>query len=126
VLRQSDADVATVIGVGVTLFEALEAYDILKAEGVAIRVIDLYSIQPIDANALTKAGLETGRLITVEDHYETGGIGDAVATAVAPAGLTVRRLAVRDIPRSGKPDELIEKYGISASAIVSAIKEQKK
>lgn len=125
VLRQSDADVATVIGAGVTLFEALKAYDMLKAEDVSIRVIDLYSIQPIDANALTKAGRETGRLITVEDHYETGGIGDAVATAVAAAGLTVRRLAVSEIPRSGKPDELIEKYGISASAIVSAIKDQK-
>src|SRR5690606_28300961 len=102
-----------------------KAYDTLKAEGIAIRVIDLYSIQPIDANALTKAGLETGRLITVEDHYETGGIGDAVATAVAPAGLTVKRLAVQAIPRSGKPGELLEKYGISASAIVSAVREQK-
>ncbi len=122
VLRSSDADTATVIGVGVTVFEALKAHDLLAAEGVAIRVIDLYSIQPLDAPALIKAGLETRRLITVEDHYASGGVGDAVAAAVAPAGLTVTRLAVTEIPRSGKPDELIEKYGISATAIVKAVK----
>ena len=94
VLRQSANDVATVIGAGVTLFEALKAYDALAAEGIAIRVIDLYSIQPIDAASLIAAARETGRLITVEDHYAVGGIGDAVARAVAPAGLTVTRLAV--------------------------------
>ena len=87
-----------------------------------IRVIDLYSVQPIDADALVRAGRETARLITVEDHYVSGGIGDAVARAVASAGLTVTRLAVREIPRSGKPDELVDKYGISARHIVEAIK----
>ncbi|MDH4066685.1 MAG: transketolase, partial [Acidobacteriota bacterium] len=122
VLRQSDADVATVVGAGVTLFEALKAYDLLKAEGLSIRVIDLYSIQPIDAQALINAGLDTERIITVEDHYIVGGIGDAVARAVAGAGLAVTRLAVGEIPRSGKPDELIEKYGISARAIVEAVR----
>jgi transketolase len=122
VLRRSDADTATVIGAGVTLFEALKAHDQLKAEGIAIRVIDLYSIQPIDAAALIAAGRETGRLITVEDHYLAGGLGDAVARAVAPAGLTVHRLAVREIPRSGKPDELIDAYGLSARAIVEAVR----
>jgi len=122
VLRSSAGDTATVIGAGVTLFEALEAHDALKAEGIAIRVIDLYSIQPIDAAALIAAGRETGRIITVEDHYIAGGIGDAVARAVAPAGLTVTRLAVTEIPRSGKPDELIAKYGISARAIIEAVR----
>jgi len=123
VVRQSDTDVATVIGAGVTLFEALKAYEQLKAEGVHIRVIDLYSIQPIDAAALVAAGMATGRrLITVEDHYLVGGLGDAVARAVAPAGLTVTRLGVTEIPRSGKPDELIDHYGISARAIVAAVR----
>ena len=122
VLRRSDADRATVVGTGVTLFEALKAHETLAAEGIHIRVIDLYSIQPIDAASLIAAGRETGRLITVEDHYRAGGIGDAVARAVAPAGLTVTRLAVPEIPRSGKPDELIDKYGISARAIVAAMR----
>jgi transketolase len=85
-------------------------------------VIDLYSLHPIDAPALVDAGKHTGRLITVEDHYSAGGIGDAVARAVASAGLTVTRLAVTEIPRSGKPDELIDKYGISARAIVDAVR----
>jgi transketolase len=94
----------------------------LKTSGTNIRVIDLYSLQPIDAETLIKAGRETGRLITVEDHYPAGGIGDAVARAVAPAGLAVTRLAVREIPRSGKPDELLDKFGISARHIVAAIR----
>jgi transketolase len=123
VLRESDSDVATVIGAGVTLFEALKAYDQLKAAGTSIRVIDLYSVAPIDRDGLVKAGRATkGRLITVEDHYAAGGIGDAVAEAVADAGLTVRRLAVREIPRSGKPEELLERFGISAKHIVEAVK----
>ncbi|HXG87741.1 MAG TPA: transketolase [Vicinamibacterales bacterium] len=121
VLRSSSADTATVIGAGVTLYEALKAYDELKKSGVSIRVIDLYSLQPIDAATLITAGKETRRLITVEDHYLAGGIGDAVARAVAPAGLTVTRLAVTQIPRSGKPDELLDKYGISARHIVAAV-----
>jgi transketolase len=123
VLRQSDKDVATVIGAGITLFEALKAYDQLQAAGTAIRVIDLYSVQPVDKAALIAAGRASGgRLITVEDHYAAGGIGDAVAEAVADAGLTVHRLAVREIARSGKPEELVERYGISATHIVDAVK----
>jgi transketolase len=123
VLRQSGQDVATVIGAGVTVFEALKAYDKLKAEGTSIRVIDLYSLAPVDAAGLTAAARATGgRLITVEDHYPAGGVGDAVAEAVAAAGFTVHRLAVREIPRSGKPDELLERFGISAAHIVSAVR----
>jgi transketolase len=122
VLRRSDADTATVIGAGVTLYEALKAHDRLKKDGVSIRVIDLYSVQPIDAKTLLTAARETGRLITVEDHYVAGGIGDAVARAVAAEGHSVTRLAVREIPRSGKPEELLEKFGISAGHIVEAVK----
>jgi transketolase len=96
VLRESAADVATVIGAGVTVFEALKAHDQLNAQGVSIRVIDLYSVHPVDAPTLLRCARETkGRLITVEDHYAGGGIGDAVASAVAAEGFTVGRLEVR-------------------------------
>ena len=121
VLRSSAEDVATVVGAGVTVFEALKAYDELKAGGVNIRVIDLYSVQPVDAATLLECARATkGRVITVEDHYSAGGIGDAVAAALAPAGMTVQRLAVTQIPRSGTPDELLDVYGISARHIVAA------
>ena len=123
VLRQSGDDAATVIGAGVTVFEALKAYESLKASGTSIRVIDLYSVSPVDQDGLVAAARATGgRLITVEDHYAAGGIGDAVAEAVADAGFTVHRLAVREIPRSGKPDELLDRYGISARHIVEAVR----
>jgi transketolase len=124
ILRRSAADVATVIGAGVTVFEALKAHAELQAGGVNIRVVDLYSLQPIDAASLLQCAAETkGRLITVEDHYATGGIGDAVAAAVAGGGFTVKRLAVPEIPRSGTPDQLLDHYGISARHIVAAVKE---
>jgi len=123
VLRRSGEDVATVIAAGVTLFEALEACDQLNRAGVAIRVIDLYSIQPLDEGTLRQAAADTkGRLITVEDHYSGGGIGDAVAAATSGVA-TVRKLAVREIPRSGKPDELLDRFGISAAHIVAAVRE---
>jgi transketolase len=126
VVRKSDGDVATVIGAGVTVFEAIKAYDQLLAEGTRIRVIDLYSVAPVDRDALVAAGRASrGHLITVEDHYAVGGIGDAVAEAVAGAGLTVRRLAVREIPRSGKPEELLDRFGISAKHIVETVKSLK-
>ncbi len=122
VLRESATDVATVIGAGITLFEALKAHDLLKAEGIAIRVVDAYSLQPIDADTLQRCARETARLITVEDHYAVGGLGDAVARAVAPVGAVVTRLAVREIPRSGTPDELVHYYGLSAQKIADAVR----
>ena len=126
VLRESRDDVATVIGAGVTVFEALKAYDELRAERMPIRVIDLYSLSPIDRDALIAAARATGgNLITVEDHYATGGVGDAVAEAVAGAGFTVHRIAIREIPRSGKPEELLERFGISASHIVKQVRSLK-
>jgi transketolase len=106
------------------VFEALKAYDQLKASGTSISVIDLYSVSPVDEAALVAAARATGgRVITVEDHYAAGGIGDAVAAAVAGSGYTVHRLAVREIPRSGKPDELLDRFGISAGHIVEAVHE---
>ncbi|MEN3338730.1 MAG: transketolase [Acidobacteriota bacterium] len=123
VLRQSDSDAAVVIGAGITVFEALKAYDQLKAEGLSIRVIDAYSVQPIDAKTMLDAARATrGNVITVEDHYAAGGIGDAVSEAVADGGFAVHRLAVREVPRSGQPDELIDRYGLSARHIVDAVR----
>jgi transketolase len=123
-LRQSDTDVVTVVAAGVTVFEALKACDTLKAAGTGIRVIDAYSLQPIDRDGLIAAGRATnGRIITVEDHYAHGGLGDAVSEAVWDQGFRVKRLAVREIPRSGTPDELLDRYGISARAIVAAVNE---
>ena len=123
VLRQSNSDAATVIGAGVTVHEALKAHDELQQSGINIRVIDLYSVQPIDTATLTAAAQATdGVVVTVEDHYAAGGIGDAVSEALAPAGAVVRRLAVREIPRSGQPDELMDRYGISARHIADAVR----
>jgi transketolase len=123
VLRESAQDVATVVGAGVTVFEALAAYEELKKSGTSIRVVDLYSVSPVDRDALLTAGRATGGcLITVEDHYAAGGIGDAVAGAVADAGVVVHRLAVREIPRSGKPAELLDRFGISARHIIDAVR----
>ena len=125
VLRESVSDLATVVAAGVTVFEALAAYDRLQSEGISIRVIDAYSVQPVDTETLVNAGLQTGRqLITVEDHYSVGGLGDAVSEAVADHGITVARLAVREIPRSGKSAELLERYGISSSHIIAAVHRQ--
>jgi transketolase len=127
VLRQSGDDVAMVVAAGVTVFEALKAYEQLKAEGIAIRVVDAYCVQPIDAATLNAGARATGGVvITVEDHYSAGGLGDAVSEALAPANVVVERLAVRAIPRSGEPDELVDKFGISARHVVDAVKRSRK
>jgi transketolase len=123
VLRESANDAATIVAAGVTVFEALKAYNELKAAGTSVRVIDLYSVSPVDAKGLVEAARATGsHIITVEDHYAAGGIGDAVAEAVSADGIRVHRLAVREIPRSGKPEELLDRYGISSKHIVAAVK----
>ena len=103
-LRENSDDQATVIGAGVTLHEALEAYEDLKSEGISIRVIDLYSVKPVDTESLLRAAAVTNNtLITVEDHYREGGLGDAVLDAVASQGIKVHKLAVTSLPsRSGK------------------------
>ena len=124
VVRKNENDSVTVVAAGVTLHEALKAHDALREEGIHIRVIDVYSLKPIDAAALRTAAAETnGTLITAEDHYPEGGLGDAVLDAVATEGIRVHKLAVTGMPRSGKPDELLERHGISANAIVQKVKE---
>jgi transketolase len=126
VLRHSDADRATVVAAGVTVFEALAACWELKQAGIPIRVIDLYSIKPLDAATLKEAARATQVIITVEDHFAEGGLGEAVATILAGSGTAVHCLAVRQKPRSGKPGELLDFEGISARAIVAAVKESLK
>jgi transketolase len=127
VVRQSAQDRVTVIGAGITLHEALKAADELKSQGTAIRVIDLYCVKPIDGKAIAEQVQATGgRLVTVEDHWPEGGIGEAVLSALAEAGVVPtksRLLAVRDMPHSGKPEELVDAFGISARHIAAAVRE---
>jgi transketolase len=120
-VRSSAKDVVTIVAAGVTLHEALAAHERLAGEGVAVRVIDLYSVKPVDVETLRRAAAETRAIVTVEDHSVAGGIGDAVADAV-DGRARVERLGVRAIPHSGKPGELMEAHGISAGAIVRAVK----
>jgi transketolase len=120
-LRSSAKDRVTIVAAGVTVAEALKAHEALGKDGIAARIIDLYSVKPVDEATLRKAAEETRGIVTVEDHSASGGIGDAVAAAVA--GRTrVEILGVRDIPRSGKPEELMKAYGISAESIIAAAK----
>uniref|UniRef100_A0AAY4D2Q6 Transketolase n=2 Tax=Denticeps clupeoides TaxID=299321 RepID=A0AAY4D2Q6_9TELE len=124
VVRQSDSDRVTVIGAGVTLHEALAAAQQLASEGVNIRVIDPFTIKPLDAGTIVDSARATGgRIITVEDHYKEGGLGEAVLSAVAgEPSIVVHRLAVSRVPQSGKPQELLDLFGISAKSIVAAVK----
>jgi len=129
VVRQSASDRATVVAAGVTLHEVLKAYEQLKSRGVSIRVIDLYCVKPIDAAALgAEIRATQGRVVTVEDHYAEGGLGEAVLTALATEGVALQgaqRLAVTRVPHSGKPDELLDAFGISARHIISAVEQLK-
>jgi transketolase len=124
VLRSSGADQVTLIGAGVTLHECLAAADQLQAGGITARVIDLYSVKPIDTGALTEAVAATGgRLVVVEDHHPEGGLGSAVVDALTEAGpatLSVAHLAVREMPGSGTSAELLDAAGINASHIAAA------
>lgn len=123
VVKSSKNDTITIIGAGVTLFEALAAYEILKKDNICVRVIDLYSIKPLDMDTLNKAAKETGAIITVEDHYFAGGIGEAVSSALVNTGTKVYSLAVNKMPRSGKSNELLNFEGISAGSIVTKVKQ---
>jgi transketolase len=117
-----DGGDVTLVGCGITVHEALEAAEVLAGEGVSARVIDCYSLKPIDGGTLAAAAGETGRIVTVEDHWPEGGLGEAVLGALAErrAEARVTRLAVTDMPRSGKPDELLAAFGIDAVAIANA------
>jgi transketolase len=127
VLRSSGADDVTLIGAGVTLHECLRAADILAGEGIAARVIDCYSVKPIDTATLTSAaGATNGRIVVAEDHHPEGGLGAAVAGALLAAGrqnLSVAHLAVRGMPGSGTSAELLAWAGIDAGHIAAAARE---
>jgi transketolase len=123
VVRQNAGDKATVVAAGVTLHEALKAADALKAEGIGITVIDAYSIKPLGRDVIKAAAQKTGHtVITVEDHYIEGGLGDAVAGELSVEGIKVHKLAVNALPRSGKADELLAHFGIDAAAIAKKVK----
>jgi len=125
ILRQSADDKLTVVATGITVSEALKAADELKKEGISIRVIDCYSIKPIDATTLKKCLNETKAkiIITVEDHFEHGGMGDFVLQALEGTGARVEKMAVRKISSSGLKDELMDDAGINASHIIAKVKE---
>jgi transketolase len=123
VLRSSDADEVALVGAGITVHEALKAAELLAEEGIAARVIDLYSIKPLDSETLIAAvEMTQGRLVTIEDHWPEGGLGDAVRAALADTEEPPRvvALAVRRMPRSGKPEELLSAAGIDAEHIAAA------
>ena len=122
VVRSSEGDQVTLVGAGITLHEALQAADRLSDEGIAARVIDLYSVKPIDADTLVTAADETGRVVTVEDHWPEGGIGEAVVAALAERDTRARviRLAVHEMPGSATPAEQLAAAGIDAAHIADA------
>jgi transketolase len=121
-LRSSGNDQLTIVSAGVTLFEALVAADKLKGMGIHVRVIDAYSVKPIDEKTLVQAADETKTILTVEDHSVCGGLGEAVSAAVSGHGRVVM-VGVRSIPHSGKPNELMEHFGLSASGIERKVRE---
>jgi transketolase len=125
VLRSSDDDKVTIVAAGITLHESLKAADALASEGINARVIDLYSVKPIDSATLAEAARATdGRVLTVEDHWAEGGIGDAVAAALGEAQLDTPlrlvKIAVTSMPGSAKPDECIAAAGLDAESIAGA------
>ncbi|MFD9637352.1 transketolase family protein, partial [Streptomyces violascens] len=124
VLRSTDRDRATVVAAGVTVHEALRAAELLDREGIDVRIIDLYSVKPVDAEALREAAEATGCLVTVEDHRVQGGIGDAVAEAFADGRPVPRlvRLGVQHMPASASPEEQLHLAGIDAESIAAAVR----
>jgi len=125
-VRHSDRDQVAVIAAGITVHEALKAYEVLKSEGITVRVIDAYSVKPIDRETLHGAARDTlGKLVVVEDHWFEGGLGDAVLDAFADTrvdGIRVIKLAVRDMPGSGTPAQLMDAAGIDADHLMQAVK----
>uniref|UniRef100_A0A8C7LGX9 Transketolase n=1 Tax=Oncorhynchus kisutch TaxID=8019 RepID=A0A8C7LGX9_ONCKI len=124
VVYKTNDDHVTVIGAGVTLHEALAAAEMLKKERINIRVIDPFTIKPLDSKTIIEHAKATrGRIVTVEDHYYEGGLGEAVCSAVVnETGFNVHRMAVAHVPRSGKPTELLKIFGIDRDAIAQAVR----
>ena len=124
VLSSSNNDRVTIATAGVTVHEALKAYESLKAEGILVRVIDTYCVKPIDQEGLLDAAAHSNNLVlVVEEHYGQGGLGDSVLNAIGNKEIQIQKMFVKDIPRSGKPDELLEYFGMSANSIFSKVRE---
>lgn len=123
VLRGSDQDQVSVVAAGITLHEALSAYDTLSKENILVRVIDLYSVKPIDEATLKNAAKETGHILVVEDHYPEGGLGEAVLSALNDTPCDFHHLAVNDLPRSGDAKALMKNFGICADDIVHTVRQ---
>lgn len=123
ILKADRNDIVTIISAGITLYEVLEAYKALKAENISARIIDLYSIKPIDITSLERAARDTRVILTVEDHYLEGGLGEAVGSALSNQIIPIHSLAVRKTPKSGTPQELLNYEDISKSAIIAKVKE---
>jgi transketolase len=132
VLRKSENDVACIVAAGVTLHEALKAHEILARQNVSVAVIDLYSIKPLDAATLISVAKSScNKIITVEDHYSQGGIGEAVLSALRSLGevghgenFSIQSLAIERLPRSGTPEQLLAFEHIDAAAIVKAVEKK--
>ncbi|MFO0579386.1 MAG: transketolase [Polyangia bacterium] len=124
-VRKSDSDRCVIVAAGITLHEALKAHAILKGEGLNVRVIDAYSVKPIDAEGLRAAAAEAGgRIVVVEDHWREGGLGDAVLEVFGETGgARIKKIAVDVLPRSGKPEELLDLYGLSGDKIAATVRE---
>jgi transketolase len=121
VIKKSRHDKALIVAAGITVFEALKAYEVLKKKGIPVRIMDAYCIKPVDRAGLIKNAEETGsKVVAVEDHYPSGGLGCAVLQALGGKAEVIH-LAVDSLPRSGKPEELLDKYGISAKHIIEAV-----
>jgi transketolase len=124
IIQQTAQDHACIVAAGITVHEALKAYEKLAQENIFVTVIDLYSIKPLDASTLLKAARKASNIIiTVEDHYREGGIGEAVESALKNTGISCYSLAVTKLPHSGKPEELLSFEGIDARAIIQCVKE---
>lgn len=123
IIRKSGGDKVLIIAAGITLGEATKAAEIMSSNGTSVRVMDPFTIKPLDKDGVIKNAHECGgRIVTVEDHYSQGGIGDAVLDAVASyRDIVVKKLCIREIPRSGPPMILVKKYGIDSEAIVSGV-----
>lgn len=122
ILRRNKKDVATIIAAGITVHEALKSYDELAKQHIFVRVIDCYSVKPIDEKTIREAARDTKAIVVVEDHVAEGGIADAVRSVFTKTNTPIISLAVRSVPKSGKPEELLEYEKISASAISATIK----
>jgi transketolase len=126
-LQASDADRVTLVGAGVTVYQSLNAATMLEQDGIRARVIDAYSVKPIDADTLRRAMGETGLIVVAEDHWIEGGLGDAVLAALAEDGRPIAgrviKIGVTQMPGSGTPDELRDSAGISAARIAERVRE---